>query len=98
LADLAATGFAGYAVGVSRRSTSGRLEDHAFNLMLVQDGSGGSQGRDNQALKGARILGLLNLLDLSIKAFHVNSAAPHKGHSCAVNVAVEPDESHTLVL
>jgi hypothetical protein len=74
------------------------LEDHAFYLVLIQEGSGDGQGRDNQALKGARIPGLLNSLDLFIKASHVNSAAPHKCHPCAANVAVEPDQSHTLTL
>jgi hypothetical protein len=40
------------------------LKDHPFNLMVVQAGSGAGQGWDNQALKGVRIPGLLNFLDL----------------------------------
>jgi hypothetical protein len=53
---------------------------------------------DDQALKGARIPGLLNVLDLFIEVFHVTPAAPHKCRPCAVNVAVEPDQSHALIL
>jgi hypothetical protein len=69
-----------------------------FDLALVQEASGGGQGRDSQTLDGTRAPGLLDSPDLFIKAFHVNSGPPHKRYRCAANVAVEPDQSHTLAL
>ena len=74
------------------------MKDYTLNLVPVQEISAGGQGRDNQAFKGVRITGLLDLSDLCVKVRHVASTPLNEVLPCPVNVAIEPDQLHVLSL